>query len=111
MVDEVDWARLASTATFDTYHRHLTRSFIELSPNLKWCPNPAGCDRVVQYDGTRKDLMCQCGHSFCFACGMEAHEPAACDQCVVLGPVTEPAACDATSINFVHSGLVVTAAS
>ena len=80
VVDEEAWKELASDATFNKYNRHLLRSFIDLTANLMWCPNPKGCNNVVKYSGTRMDTSCSCGYSFCFACGMEAHSPAACQE-------------------------------
>jgi hypothetical protein len=33
---------------YQKYERMLYRSFIELQPDVKWCPNPKGCDRAVK---------------------------------------------------------------
>ncbi len=30
--------------------------------------------------GHSVDVICCCGHSFCFACSADAHEPATCQQ-------------------------------
>ncbi len=35
-------------ATHVKYQRMLQRSFIELNSDVKWCPNPSGCDRAVK---------------------------------------------------------------
>lgn len=80
VVDERSWKELADEETFATYNRFLLRSFIGLQPNMLWCPNPSGCDRIVKYSGTRADLQCSCGYRFCFNCGLEAHSPASCDE-------------------------------
>jgi len=44
------------------------------------CPN-AGCAFVCRYPkGVARDVICPSGHIFCFACGMEGHNPASCDD-------------------------------
>ena len=35
-------------ATHTKYERMLLRSFLELNQDVKWCPNPKGCDRAVK---------------------------------------------------------------
>lgn len=30
--------------------------------------------------GQSVDVVCCCGHTFCFACSADAHEPATCQQ-------------------------------
>lgn len=80
IVDEAAWKALAADSTFAKFNRFLLRSFIQLTPTLVWCPNPAGCDNVVSYSGTRGDMRCDCGYAFCFRCQLEAHEPASCEE-------------------------------
>lgn len=52
------------------------------------CPRP-GCGKVVRLAGAAGDgaaagcslgVRCACGHSFCWACSGDAHEPASCEQ-------------------------------
>lgn len=65
---------------FDRFERTLIRSFIELNPDVKWCPNPRGCDSAVKYSGSRTALRCGCGYVFCFLCLEPGHRPALCKE-------------------------------
>jgi hypothetical protein len=58
----------------------MLRSFVEINRSCRWCPN-AGCEMAVEYPGGGViDINCSCGHSFCFACGEEAHRPVSCQD-------------------------------
>ncbi|KAL6908121.1 hypothetical protein ACP4OV_002291 [Aristida adscensionis] len=63
------------------YARFLHRSYVEESGGrLRWCPAP-GCTRAVEFAGCADDspdVLCACGHGFCFRCGEEAHRPVSC---------------------------------
>ena len=43
----------------------------------------AGCGRAIRvrtgFSQTIQPVRCDCGHSFCFKCGGEDHEPVQCD--------------------------------
>jgi len=55
------------------------RSYVDDNPNVKWCPSPSGCINAVEYQGVENmDIRCTCGWFFCWQCGEEAHQPAAC---------------------------------
>lgn len=62
------------------YKSFWNRSMVEESPTLKWCPGP-NCERAVCCSATSTetlDIMCDCGHSFCWGCLEEAHRPVLC---------------------------------
>eukprot|EP00850_Spirogloea_muscicola_P007257 SM000036S13301 [mRNA] locus=s36:396602:401301:- [translate_table: standard] len=61
------------------YTRYLLRSYIEDNRKAKWCPAP-GCEYAVEYEGgtASNDIICQCGHNFCWNCLEEAHRPVDC---------------------------------
>ena len=86
----------------DMYDRYLelkVQAFVDQDPRTKWCPAP-GCDLAVEAprswvitpeedegEGEEsvpllaanvRDVQCSNGHSWCFACLREAHEPADC---------------------------------
>ncbi len=57
------------------------------SPNctgsLSFQPNAAGRNSSMAQAlaaGHSVDVVCCCGHAFCFACSADAHEPATCQQ-------------------------------
>jgi len=54
--------------------------YVDTVPSLRWCAS-AHCSRVVRYSGGgARDVECQCGTRFCFACGFaESHSPAQCE--------------------------------
>ena len=86
---EVQAAAPQCLAKFQDYQ---LRAFVELNPQLRWCPGK-GCDRIAYYNGatasnaqkqqhsTSISASCDdCHAAFCFTCGDEAHIPATCHQ-------------------------------
>eukprot|EP00250_Pteridium_aquilinum_P005477 c15562_g2_i1 orf=1-891(-) len=61
------------------YRRFVLRSYVEANRMAKWCPAP-GCEYAVEFTpGSRQhDVMCDCGHHFCWNCCEEAHRPVEC---------------------------------
>jgi len=60
------------------FRKWLMRNFIEGNQTLKWCPGK-NCNKAVKYDGGgQKDIVCECGHRWCFNCCNEAHQPCPC---------------------------------
>lgn len=60
------------------YQQLITNSFVECNRLLRWCPAPdCGHAVKVQYFDT-KPVTCKCGHTFCFACGENWHDPVQC---------------------------------
>lgn len=61
------------------YEEWYIRSFVDDNPNVKWCPNPAGCSFAIEYPGVDPiEIRCGCGFWSCWSCGEEAHRPASC---------------------------------
>lgn len=61
------------------YEEWYIRSYVDDNPNVKWCPNPAGCSYACEYQGVDPiEIRCNCDFRFCWACGEEAHRPANC---------------------------------
>lgn len=72
---------LAYDADKIKYDNYLVRSYVEGNKKIKWCPAP-GCVYAVEFDGGGGggyDVMCFCGHGFCWNCTEEAHRPVDCD--------------------------------
>lgn len=49
---------------------------------MKWCPSP-GCNYAVKVDILEKhgrSVTCKCGHTFCFQCSGNAHDPLWCEM-------------------------------
>ncbi|XP_076443891.1 E3 ubiquitin-protein ligase arih1-like [Babylonia areolata] len=60
------------------YQQLITNSFVECNRLLRWCPAP-DCGHAVKvnyYDA--KPVTCVCGHTFCFACSENWHDPVKC---------------------------------
>uniref|UniRef100_A0AC35GJU3 IBR domain-containing protein n=1 Tax=Panagrolaimus sp. PS1159 TaxID=55785 RepID=A0AC35GJU3_9BILA len=56
----------------------LVTSYIQANPLLKRCPNN-GCKKVVELDFFNvKDVICDCGLSYCSKCGASPHSPFPC---------------------------------
>ncbi|KAL2641981.1 hypothetical protein R1flu_009568 [Riccia fluitans] len=64
------------------YKRYLLRSYVEDNRKAKWCPAP-GCEYAVELGfisgAGSYDVVCKCGHNFCWNCLEEAHRPVDCD--------------------------------
>lgn len=55
-------------------------SFVDGAARVKWCPQP-GCGLAVvsPKKDTARTVCCEAGHSFCWICAGEPHEPCPCD--------------------------------
>jgi ariadne-1 len=65
----------------ENYTRWLVNSFVQSSKNHKLCPS-SSCELVLEYNGSAplRTATCSCGFHSCWNCGLEAHEPASCDD-------------------------------
>ncbi|KAL3649953.1 hypothetical protein CASFOL_006356 [Castilleja foliolosa] len=83
------------------YYQFLYRSYIESSPNRKWCPAP-GCEFAIAFDGVEGDsfdVTCDCGFKFCYKCGFnEIHSPLDCDTLVKW---TDKNNCESENTNWI----------
>ena len=70
--------KLCDESTWKVYKQHLLRNYVDQSKTHRFCPAP-GCEKIVIGQGV-KNVTCTCGHSFCFRCGEETHEPTSCHQ-------------------------------
>lgn len=61
------------------YRRYILRSYVEANRKAKWCPAP-GCEYAVEFTPGNglHDVVCECGHNFCWNCAEEAHRPVEC---------------------------------
>lgn len=65
---------------FGKYQKFLIESYVDINRNIKWCPNPQTCGKAILGTGAADIVKCDCGTSFCFKCGEEAHFPVSCRQ-------------------------------
>lgn len=74
------WRQHLDPESIKFYEKALNKSFTEDNRKIKWCPNPKGCEYVVEtVDPVAvKDIKCVCGWEFCFNCLEEAHSPCTC---------------------------------
>ncbi|EOA23053.1 hypothetical protein CARUB_v10003823mg [Capsella rubella] len=67
----------------DMYEGYLMKSFVEgHKATIKWCPE-SGCQyAIVLQEDTEVDfgVVCLCGHTFCWTCGLESHRPVTCKK-------------------------------
>lgn len=64
----------------DRYLGFLTKSFVDLSQQSKWCPGRDCTLAVENKSGLPVDVKCtQCEKAFCFACTKDAHMPIDCE--------------------------------
>mmetsp|Transcript_1623 Transcript_1623/g.3506 ORF Transcript_1623/g.3506 Transcript_1623/m.3506 type:complete len:545 (+) Transcript_1623:594-2228(+) len=80
IIGEDMFKALVSKPLFDKYCHFVIRSYVERRSAVKWCPFP-GCEFAVEYPKeTSRIIVCQCGFSWCFKCGNDAHQPLSCDD-------------------------------
>ncbi|XP_026431649.1 probable E3 ubiquitin-protein ligase ARI8 [Papaver somniferum] len=65
----------------EKYSNYLYRSYVEDKRKMsKWCPGP-GCECAIEFvaGSSNYDVVCRCGHRFCWNCVQDAHRPVDCD--------------------------------
>ncbi|KAI3880487.1 hypothetical protein MKX03_001696 [Papaver bracteatum] len=65
----------------EKYSNYLYRSYVEDKRKMsKWCPGP-GCEFAIEFvaGSSSYDVICRCGHRFCWNCVEDAHRPVDCD--------------------------------
>ncbi|CAD0107489.1 unnamed protein product [Aureobasidium uvarum] len=84
IVDSKSLELLVTEDLKDRYHELLTRTYVDDKDNLRWCPAP-NCVYAVDCPVKQKELNkivptvnCDCGHSFCFGCQLNDHQPTPC---------------------------------
>ncbi|KAI3910270.1 hypothetical protein MKX01_030096 [Papaver californicum] len=72
---------LVSDEDKEKYSRYLYRSYVEdKRKKSKWCPGP-GCEFAIEFvmGSSSYDVVCRCGHGFCWNCVDDAHRPVDCE--------------------------------
>lgn len=60
------------------YQKLVAGDFVLYNDLLRWCPGP-DCDWVIRVSNIEpRRVTCRRGHSFCFACASNWHEPVHC---------------------------------
>lgn len=79
LVDDQTVMRLVKDTRVRIKYQHLiTNNFVECNRLLRWCPSP-DCTYAVKVAHVEpRPVICRCGHSFCFACGENWHDPVKC---------------------------------
>jgi len=79
LIDDATVMRLLPDTKVRLKYQHLiTNSFVECNRLLRWCPSP-DCSSVIRVQHVEsRPVTCRCGHTFCFACGHNWHEPVRC---------------------------------
>merc|ERR1712166_754945 len=79
------FTRMISIEKRQKFEKYLATAFVRSNTFMRWCPK-AGCDRVVKYHRKgMKSIVCECGHVFCFGCGLDCHDPSPCQSVVEWG--------------------------
>lgn len=80
MVSQCTFKKILDSESFSKYQKFLIDSYVDINRNIKWCPNPQTCGKAILGTGAADVVKCDCGTSFCFKCGEEAHFPVTCRQ-------------------------------
>lgn len=79
LVSDELFRELLDPEIYKKYEEYYKNTFIGMNKRTKWCPSP-GCNRAVDYPSMKQtDIVCNCGHDWCFKCARGAHRPIACD--------------------------------
>eukprot|EP01133_Synstelium_polycarpum_P000402 gene402-475_t len=80
IVDDATVQRLVAPVVYDKYQAFATKTFLQQSTALRWCPTP-GCDNAItMMSDADEAVQCACGRRFCFRCHRESHAPATCEH-------------------------------
>ncbi|KAI8056883.1 hypothetical protein BDF22DRAFT_725172 [Syncephalis plumigaleata] len=106
IVDERTVERLVPASVYKRYQMLLTRTFVDDSPQLRWCPAPS-CEYVIKCDIPQAALrtvvptvQCRCGTTFCHGCGLEDHLPCICELVKLW---LRKCADDSETSNWIHA--------
>lgn len=79
LVDDATVVRLITDSKVKLKYQHLiTNSFVECNRLLRWCPSP-DCNNAIKVQLVEAcPVTCTCGHTFCYACGENWHDPVKC---------------------------------
>eukprot|EP01087_Luapelamoeba_hula_P000751 TRINITY_DN1054_c6_g1_i1.p1 TRINITY_DN1054_c6_g1~~TRINITY_DN1054_c6_g1_i1.p1 ORF type:complete len:867 (-),score=222.38 TRINITY_DN1054_c6_g1_i1:16-2616(-) len=81
-VNYADFQKLAAPEHFARYNYFFMKDYVDCNKDFSFCPNPS-CTNVILFNGSGKPaalVKCTCAYQFCFACGMENHNPVTCEQ-------------------------------
>lgn len=80
IVPEQLFREVCTEEEVDKYMHYYKKSFIDFNKRAKWCPAP-GCKYAAEYPSMKRtDIVCTCGHDWCFKCLKRAHRPISCDE-------------------------------
>lgn len=74
---------LVEPSIFWKYLRLLDKAYVDDHDNIKWCPYP-NCDNAVECSASKQldhvipSVVCALGHTFCFGCSLDEHQPCMC---------------------------------
>lgn len=81
IVDDDTIMQMISDKSVRQKYQHLmTNSFVMYNHQLRWCPG-AACDLAIKANhllAYQQKCICLCGHSFCFNCNADHHDPISC---------------------------------
>ena len=77
--DKTVMSLIQEPETKKRYQQLICSSFVQCNRQLKCCPNKTGCDFVIKAEeNICQKIVCRCGHTFCFKCLEDWHEPVTC---------------------------------
>eukprot|EP01103_Thecamoeba_quadrilineata_P007897 TRINITY_DN1771_c0_g1_i1.p1 TRINITY_DN1771_c0_g1~~TRINITY_DN1771_c0_g1_i1.p1 ORF type:complete len:679 (+),score=104.89 TRINITY_DN1771_c0_g1_i1:37-2037(+) len=82
VVDELTVLRLLGDREGEKrFIESLRNAFVENNPSIKWCPAPECPNAILLTEISterNESVECLCGHTFCFRCSLESHQPCSC---------------------------------
>ncbi|KAG8197870.1 hypothetical protein JTE90_024269 [Oedothorax gibbosus] len=98
LVDDQTIMELVDPTVKSKYQYLITNSFILCNRLMKHCPKP-GCSRVIKVRHVApRNITCSCGHTFCFQCSENGHEPISCQ---LLQKWNKKCKDDSASLNWI----------
>eukprot|EP00210_Caulerpa_lentillifera_P008816 g8412.t1 len=88
---------------FERFLNLLSSKYVDLSPQIKWCPAPH-CGSAVKANEPESVLTtsCSCGTEFCFSCSSSPHDPATCEQVEEWKSILETINSDKESMEWIN---------
>ena len=80
--DETVLKVLPEGAAREKYQQFISAGYVQSNPRLRWCSGP-DCSLALSVsalvlEGRELTATCSAGHSACFSCGQESHQPVSC---------------------------------
>jgi ariadne-1 len=79
LVPQELFEELLPQKVLDKYKMFVIRSYVDKRTDVKWCPAPDCTSAACYPKKSAREIVCNCGYSWCFGCGKDSHRPLSCE--------------------------------